>query len=279
LKNNQPIKVDITQNPGYRLRQHLATLFPNQPARNSYISKIDEVLYAESEFSELSYYSSLNYLVRRLIAAADFIERKFSGEDNPPNRYLLELRKHLRNNYSFPSSSIEDTHTLLLESLQTRGKPLSSGKINQVLKLGEAFGYSCYICGRDVIYDKTGYKADEPALAQVEHVWPKYLGGSNELYNLTIACQACNHTKENFIDYYDYHFEHFHNPLDTSHENHKFLFTKQFRQAAFLRSNCECKRCSVPAVKQTPLYFCRSDKSDTWHLLNIDTYCDKHKTE
>ena len=51
---------------------------------------------------------------------------------------------------------------------------------------------------RQFIYKRDGYKCvycDSPNKLQIDHIHPRYHGGSNEISNLVTACAACNGSK------------------------------------------------------------------------------------
>lgn len=49
--------------------------------------------------------------------------------------------------------------------------------------LGQRDGFACHWCGT----------WDEPF--EIDHVWPRSLGGSDRFYNLVLSCRPCNQAK------------------------------------------------------------------------------------
>lgn len=261
------------------LREVLEEIFPYQPQKSDFIFKIDRSLHADESFAQLSYYSSLNYVIRRLIVGADFIKREWQKRDDvPAERYLAEIRKYLYTTYNFPGSRVEEIYDLLLQCLIERNKNLSQAKKDAILKVGKSRNLGCYICGKVLIYEKGGYDQNHPDIAEVEHIWPKSLGGSNELYNLEVCCFQCNKGKANHIDVSDYHYEKFFVVKDRSDPEFFSDFNKAFIVAGHLKNDCKCTRCNKTAIYQNRLYLNRRNSYEGWHILNMDSYCSKHIT-
>ena len=269
---------DYKKSPGYKLREVLEEIFPYQPQNSNFIFKIDRSINADENFALLSYYSSLNYLIRRLIVGADFIKRKYNIEGLPAEKYLGEIKKYIYTTYNFPPTKVEDIYDLIVESVTERNRKLSQAKKDAVLKAGKSRDLGCYICGKELIYDKRGYPENHPDIAEVEHLWPKSLGGSNELFNLEVCCFQCNKGKANHIDVADYHYEKFFVIKDRSDVDFFSDFHRSFIVASHLRNDCKCIRCNKLAIHQNRLYLNRRDSSEGWHMLNIDSYCSKHIT-
>jgi 5-methylcytosine-specific restriction endonuclease McrA len=273
--NKNVIKPDVTKNPGYQLRLVLELIFPFH--NGSFIAKIDEAILGDEEFTKLAYYSSLNYLLRRLIVTSDHLKRKFDSGGFPAERYVQEIRKYLKSSFRFPGQIIEDIHALLLQCLIERNKTLSAAKIRAIINNAKSRNYGCYLCGRELVFEKAGYDQHHPSLVEVEHIWPRSLGGSNELWNLEVACHSCNNSKTDHIDYSDFHYEHFVLASDKRDEHYLSEFKREFRIAALMKGAGECRSCGAKAVNKNVLSFGRLDSGDSWHLMNISTFCETHK--
>ncbi len=50
--------------------------------------------------------------------------------------------------------------------------------------------YNCTYCDKSIRFSD----------ADIDHIWPQSKGGSNNNFNLVIACQTCNRSKGNKID-------------------------------------------------------------------------------
>jgi len=59
--------------------------------------------------------------------------------------------------------------------------------------------YKCYYCNRKCYTIDNMYLRDKGELATVDHLIPRWQGGSNEETNLVTCCQLCNQSKE-FIE-------------------------------------------------------------------------------
>lgn len=56
------------------------------------------------------------------------------------------------------------------------------------IKVYKKFQGKCAYCGENISYNKM----------QVDHIYPKYLGGKNELKNYNPSCRQCNFYKSTF---------------------------------------------------------------------------------
>lgn len=70
------------------------------------------------------------------------------------------------------------------------------GSTENRLKLYEAQGGRCYICGRMTKLDPKYENYDD--FATVDHIVPVSKGGDNRLKNLALCCKLCNNLKGNF---------------------------------------------------------------------------------
>ena len=57
----------------------------------------------------------------------------------------------------------------------------------------EKYGGRCAYCGTPLTLGQKGDTA-----FQVDHLHPRYLGGTDEMENLVPACRICNHYKKTF---------------------------------------------------------------------------------
>lgn len=57
----------------------------------------------------------------------------------------------------------------------------------------EKYAGRCAYCGRELTAGRAGDTA-----FQVDHLHPRYLGGTDDVENLVPACRACNHYKKTF---------------------------------------------------------------------------------
>ena len=108
---------------------------------------------------------------------------------------LTSLRKnfdHQNKSVEVPSSSFQhrvsfgsDSHVSFRETRsksRPRSRSLSKSKRKQVFNI-EEFHKQCAYCGHE--FPKT-----------VDHVEPKYNGGSDDIFNLVPACRRCNMSKD-----------------------------------------------------------------------------------
>lgn len=93
---------------------------------------------------------------------------------------------------------IQQSHVLLQLAQETRLAALASmgaaSPSNAVrMQLYLDWGLNCCWCGRTTSNSR---RAPAGTKATVEHLWPMYLGGTSDMANLAIACQACNNFRK-----------------------------------------------------------------------------------
>jgi len=258
--------LDGDVNPGLELRKLLQQLCPsNFGAETSFVSQIDFVFKAEGSLSDLLYESTINYLVRRLINTAEFLRRKYESDDFPEGRFVEELRQYLRNEARFKNSDVERILALLQSCLifkKQNRKPKKKPFISRNFPGGADL--LCYICGKSLTLEEI----------QIEHKWPKTLGGSSRDFNLRISCCSCNVEKQSYIDGSDFHYEHICLSTDESNESFAKEFKRTYKIALSAKHDYKCTLCGKSAESVGRLSFIRRNLSDSWHFLNIDTICE-----
>lgn len=265
--------------PGLLLRGELSKIFPYDPhERAAFVTQLDEALRAEGDLSRLIYESTLNFILRRLITTAEYFKRKYFDTTQSEDEYWSQLRYYLREYTTIPYQKRELIFTLLLRCVEERAKRPSDRTRNSVVREARKRSAKCYICGRDVVYDSN---APDPhrQKAEVEHIWPKALGGNNNESNLTIACERCNRLKADHIDYSDFHYEEICGVTDEDMlDSFDTDFNWSFRIAVLSKFNfvCSVRDCGRSAQLHGELRLSRIDPFDSWHFLNVEAYCDRH---
>lgn len=260
-------------NPGQQLRFILETLYPvNLNESNNFLSKLDHAFASDNKFVQLVYESSINYIVRRLINTAESLKRKFYNSDYPPEKYQKEIRVFLKEYTHIPENQIERIFILLLECLKARDKKPNDTDRRMLLKSAEKNNLRCYICGCDLNFREK----EQEESAELEHEWPRALGGSSDPFNLRISCLRCNKIKSDYIDSTDFHYE----KISLLNEIQDASFFKElkreYRVALWLKSECKCVVCGKQASSEGQLQFARREPNDSWHFINIEAYCDRH---
>lgn len=252
-------------NPGLALREFLQQLCPFElGTETSFVSHIDFVFKAEGSLSKLLYESTINYLVRRLVNTAEFLRRKYESDDFPEGRFVEELRKYLTNEARFRESDVERllvTLQLCLDCKKQNRKPRKNRFISR--KFPKDANLLCYICGKSLTLEEI----------QIEHKWPKTLGGSSKDLNLKISCCSCNAEKQSYIDGSDFHYEYICLSTDEGDESFSREFKRIYKIALSAKHDYKCTLCGKSAESVGRLNFVRRNLSDSWHFLNIDTIC------
>ena len=251
--------------PAPELRRILKEIFPPDSADSpALIDRIDSGLVANGEFRKYFYESCINYVFRRLITVAVFLRRQLEslGIEEIEISFVEYLRRHIRDQLSVPEAYNETLLTLLRECVRLRGKQVSKGVRNSVLSMDEEL--RCYICGKPLVLED----------AQLDHIWPRALGGSSDPENLRVSCGRCNSVKSQYLDASDFHFE----EICMTRPHHDPEFPNQFqalyRIAVAAKTGFTCKVCGRPASEVGGLSFGRDNGDDSWHFLNVDGYCE-----
>jgi 5-methylcytosine-specific restriction endonuclease McrA len=258
--------LDEAINPGLELRKFLQQIFPSDMGNETaFISRVDSVFKAEGLLSNLVYESTINYLTRRLINTAEFLRRKYESDDYPEEFFIEQLRKYIEDETRIKKSDTEKLLSILklcLTSKKQRRRSRKKKFIKRNFSLNTNF--LCYICGESLTFEEI----------QIEHEWPKTLGGSSEDFNLRISCCSCNNEKQSYIDGSDFHYEHICLSTDEGDESFAKEFKKNFKIALSAKHNYKCTLCGKSAESVGRLKFIRKNLSDSWHFLNVDTICD-----
>lgn len=262
-------------NPGKQLQELLKELYPfSQGKGSNFIFQIDNALKAEGELSDLIYNSTINYMMRRLIFTAEFLRRKCEKKNLGEDKFILELRNFIKENTRISSRNLERVLVLLRECLKARKKEIASSQKTRIHRGAKQRDERCYICGCQLDFERIEkFKSPE-----IEHLWPRSLGGLSEENNLKISCSKCNSNKRNYIDYSDFHYEEISIVSDEDDEHFSTEMTRQYELAIWAKSNFKCKICGKPASNVGKLKLSRINLDDSWHFLNIDAYCEQHST-
>ncbi|MEI6442701.1 MAG: HNH endonuclease [Nostocales cyanobacterium ELA583] len=266
-------------NPGQQLRDLLKRIYPftledlnsSDSEDNSFVSRIDDALIAEGNFSNLVYESSINYLLRRLINTAEYLRRKYESDIFPPEQFLFELRRFITENTHIESDKVEIILSLLKLCIDAKDKELKSPRKRRIFKNAQQNDQlCCYICGKEL------EKREE---VQVEHIWPKAMGGATEDFNLKLCCSYCNNAKKNYIDATDFHYEQICLVSDKDDKYFSTELKREYKIAIWAKNNYSCSVCNKPALSVGKLNFGRLNQDDSWHFLNIEAYCNEHTPE
>lgn len=264
-------------NPGEELKKYLKVLVPKGSLfsdedleESDYISRIDYYFKHESEYFDLVYESSINFLLRRLIKSAHYFKKKSEKLDD--YSHLDNTRNYLEENTRFGEEEIERILVLLDIIINYSKRTPSPGTKKSLLRKAREDDLPCYICGRAI--DFNDCKSWE--FVQIEHCWPQKMGGANTPFNLKIACRKCNSNKEEYIDSSDFHYEHIAYKTILEENINHVEFKYPHKLAIWAKSNFSCTICERSAAEVGALKLGRKNKDDTWHYMNIVAFCDEH---
>lgn len=280
---------DLDTNPGRQLQLLLKEIYPpDSNSKMTFISKIDNAVKAEGKLEELIYDSTINYLVRRLITFADYLNRRY--DHRPENEYIGYLRKFIRDETELPQKHIEKILILLMECVKIKKKRPTDMTLKRIRRVARTKGESCYICGGSLEFATISEVSNSDNLsdiekttsfraAEVDHIWPNAMGGINDDTNLRVSCMRCNKIKMDFIDASDFHYEEISLVSQKGDTHFSNELSHKYKVALWARSNYCCIICGKPATYVGELQFGRRNPNDSWHFLNIDAYCEQHVPE
>jgi len=259
-------------NPGEQLREFIKKLFPADVKNDSFISRIDDLLQADGELIDLVYNSTINYVLRRLIVTADYFQRKCKKEGKGEEKFITDLRAFLKDDMHFPEKHIGSIFVLIRECLIKRNAQVAESTKHEIKKRARNNNKACYICGGELEFDiGDSYKS-----VQVEHKWPKAMGGSSDNFNLEVACQKCNCKKSDYIDATDFHYEKICLVSDEKDEHFSTEMKREYELALWAKTEFKCSVCGKSPADAGKLKFARKNPNDSWHFLNIEIFCEKH---
>lgn len=261
-------------NPGESLVNLLKKIYPqNLPG---FLQKMDGDLLCDGDFENIVFMSCINYIARRLITTTAHFHRKFLPSVYGPDRYKIELKKHLRDYTRFKEEDVSSLVRILDECLSVSGDYPTDHEIKKMKRDAKNGGRSCYICGASLEYQNPNlWNA-----ASIDHKWPRSMGGSSKKNNLEVACSRCNNElKRNFVDASDFHFEEMSLVSVSSEEYNSREKNRYYEIAVFMRNQYSCTVCGQPAYRVGQLYMGRIDLNDSWHFLNLTAYCSEHYPE
>ena len=260
-------------NPGEQLREFIKKLFPADVKNDSFISRIDDLLQADGDLRDLVYNSTINYVLRRLIVTADYFKRKCEKENKGNEKFRTDLRAFLKEDMRFPDEKqIGRILVLISDCLDTRNADVADSTKHEIRKRARKNSKACYICGGELEFDR----GDLYNSVQVEHKWPKAMGGSSDNFNLEVACQKCNCKKSDYIDASDFHYEKICLVSDENDRHFSTEMNREYELALWAKREFKCSICGKSAADAGKLKFGRKNPNDSWHFLNIEIFCEKH---
>jgi hypothetical protein len=255
--------------PGEKLKRILLEIH-REPSQNGFIKSLDFYLAADGGLEDLIYHSCINYLLRRLINTARYLQSLHGNE-----RLRTEIRRHLNENTHYTDRQKSNLTKAIEKCIQYTDDNSTSDREKKIQRNeAKKQELNCYICGKTLAFTHQELAPHDHATA--DHVWPISMGGLNERENIRIACSDCNNKyKKNKIDHRDYHFESI--SLSQSEKDSGFDAELEsiYRIAVYAKCNYICSGCREPASKVGRLFIVQKDIADSWHFLNLDAYCAK----
>jgi 5-methylcytosine-specific restriction endonuclease McrA len=260
-------------NPGKELKNSLKEIFPLDLSReSSFLTEVDNFIKADGDFIRFTYESTINYLLRRIINTSEFLRRRCYLDENDPNpreTFLEKLRLFLREELSIQGHGSDKILIIILRCLDIKSQNRKMNKTrrkkiikSRIQKAGELF---CYICGISLTTEEV----------EIEHMWPKTMGGAEDDSNLKVSCKYCNEQKQDYIDASDFHYEEICLPQEEREESFTTDFRRLYKIAVWAKGNYGCVLCGAKSESVGRLKFIRRNPEDSWHFLNIDAYCER----
>ncbi|MCY1533903.1 hypothetical protein D9M68_692550 [compost metagenome] len=254
--------------PGQELKSLLEEEYNDD--KRSFLNKADRDFNGEGQINDLFYSSFINFLIRRLITATLYINKKYKA--NGDGRVKSEIRNYILHYTAFRGQKKEKLSDILYRCIEA-----SSDNFNQDAKKSAKFqakkhDWKCFTCGCQLDLDNE----ELDNYATHDHYWPRGFGGLSELENLRLLCKPCNNNlKRDYIDVSDHHYE----EIALRHltyqdfEKEEKKYNKRFEFVVLAKSNFTCVGCGKPAYKVGELKMGRLISDDSWHFLNLGAYC------
>lgn len=260
-------------NPLQILWQLLNELHPLKEQNDSWIARADRAMQADGELEALLHRSTIAYLARRLVTAAQQVRRKHVAHERAWELFHTDLRAFLETHTSYTTADQERLHSFLAECVRHGEKHPPPGLKRRLLQpSGDDY---CAVCRRALQWEAGHYLE-----ATLDHVWPRSLGGGNEEENLLLVCGDCNRRKADRMNGSDFHFESFSFKV-VGHGDDSFgtEVNRLVRIAVTLEHDCECAGSREDEQCTGELTLARRDPSDSWHFINMLPYCELHNPE
>ena len=254
--------------PPRELFEYLLSVYPidNDIA---WLNRIDNTLLEDGDLKNVVYKSTIFYLLRRLVTRAKKkAEIAGAKKGHLKEDSALKLIRDDIKKFGFADKDIEKISWLLRECVKASKHTLPRLSTKKLLRDAKKRGLRCYICGSELDYERK----NSITSAEIEHIWPKSLRGSNTDNNLAISCRKCNQGKEDVLGSEDFHYEH----IALGNNSLKY----QYKLSIILKNECACSICSKKSqYVKGGLSVVRKNKDDFWHYLNLQSVCLDHLEE
>jgi len=243
----------------------------NIPSSDScFVGVVDSWFDEEGRLEKAFLDSLVFYVCRRLIVVSQSYVKQCLLSSGELNLEMLRISivEYLEKT-GFSNVDIEKLTWLLMECVKESRKKIPRTKVRRIIKTAEKESKNCYICGCEIDYTKQ----DKFKSPEVEHIWPKSMGGPNSDNNLAIACTKCNQRKKNKLGASDFHFE------SIMYKKKPSKLNYEHKVSLLLKNESSCVYCGQSAAKQGELEFITSNEKEGWHFLNVETCCSEHVGE
>lgn len=264
----------LEANPGRGIYEVLGMLYniEKEPS-GSLLSQIDNALAAEGRLVRSIRSSILFYMTRRLISFACHRRRYYRKngiDDTIPLR--RDVDDYLENKTAVDANFHGLLVELLIEAARYRDRQIPNGLRKKLLDHAKDNDLKCYLCGCELDFENTGRDNS----VQLDHVWPRSLGGPSSEINLKVACHKCNHQKASYMDSSDAHFERICFITDESESSFLRELNHCDKLTLLAKNECKCSICDAPAETAGILFVNRADRGDILHYFNTVNTCSEH---
>lgn len=237
---------------------------------SSFVGIVDRWFDEDGRLEKAFLDSLVFYVCRRLIVVSQSYVKQCLSSSGVLNTDTLRMSiVESLEAAGFSNVDIEKLAWLLVQCVRESRNRISSIKVCRVINDAERKSVNCYICGSKIDYTKQ----DKFRSPEVEHIWPKSLGGPNSDNNLAIACTKCNQNKKNKLGAADFHFE------SIIYKKEPSNLSYEHKVSLLLKNDCSCVFCGQSSAEQGGLEFITSNNKEGWHFLNVETCCSEHAGE
>jgi hypothetical protein len=243
------------------------------------VVNFSSLIFGVNSPSDLLLDSCIYYLVRRLIHFGGYKLQELRSQQLPETDLKTHIEDYVGRNLRLNFTPLERAkiETLVGMCVLEAEKELTEGQKKAALRIArDANITSCYVCGRTLTFgpfDQSIAEAEKSSWVEIEHRFPRCLGGTNSQPNLALACKACNKAKADYAGFPDFHYEY----MSTRHREVETDFKKylrgDMRVAVKLAGDSKCFSCEKTADVVGGLFLGRKDSDDHWHFLNMAPFC------
>lgn len=257
-----------SRTPGENLYYKLISLYPYQRIDSSWCQRIT-VDFGCDLLPDHLYQSTILMVLRRVLTNARWYLEKYEHTDTSPvQRFQHE---YLRQHHGLARTEAKTIAQFAFAAVNASRQEIPHSTSNLLRRQAERLESPCTLCGGAIDYDNN----DTPRSFSLDHIWPRFLGGSSDASNLRPCCRRCNSGRKDIAALPDIHYEHF--SLTAAPED-RDSFLKQleisYRTGLVMSKNFRCEQCSAP-TSTSRMYIFPRERAETLNAFNALVLCER----